>query len=413
MFKRFFKNYSNIIWLLTGIIGGSIIGLIFGEEVKLIKPVGDIFLNLLFSAVIPLIFFAIASAVANITKSEKLGKTISTTLFIFLLTVLIAALLMVVGVKIFPIDKIVTSKLVVPNKLEEPNIAQQITALFTTSDFFELLSRKNMMALIIFSLLIGFATLRSGEKGETFRKFLTSGNEVFKSLISMIMKLAPIGLGAYFAYMVGILGKDLFSSYAHSLGLYYSFGLFYYLVIFTLYALIAGGYKAVKYYWKNNIIPSATALGTCSSIATIPANLNAAEKMGIPKDIGNMAVPLGATLHKEGSSIGAIIKIVVVFSLFGREFSGVDTICLAVGIAVLTSIVEGGIPNGGYMGELFIITAYGFPPEALSVVMIIATLIDPMATLLNATGDTASGMLISRIMEGKNWLKRSFSTAYA
>jgi Na+/H+-dicarboxylate symporter len=360
-----------------------------------------------------LIFFAISSAVANITKTEKLSKTISTTLLVFLLTSLIAAIFMVVGVNLFPIHQILNTNIIAPEKIQEPNFGQQITALFTTSDFFELLSRKNMMALIIFSLLIGFATLRAKDDGEVFRKFLTSGNDVFKSLITMIMKLAPIGLGAYFAYLVGVFGKELFSSYAYSLGLYYSFGFIYYLLAFSVYAFFAGGFKTVKIYWKNNILPSLTALGTCSSIATIPANLTAAEKMGMSKDIGNMVVPLGATLHKEGSSIGAIVKIGVVFSLFGRDFTGIDTICLALGIAVLTSIVEGGIPNGGYMGELFIITAYGFPVEALSVVMIIATLIDPMATLLNATGDTASGMLIARLTEGKNWIKNQLSTSNA
>jgi len=145
-------------------------------------------------------------------------------------------------------------------------------------------------------------------------------------------------------------------------------------------------------------------VGTCSSIANIPANLEAAEKIGIPEYITNVTIPLGATLHKDGSSISSIIKMAVVFALFGKSFDSAETIAIALGMTVLVSIVEGGIPNGGYVGELLFISAYGFPPEALPPAMIIGTLVDPMATLLNSTGDTVAAMLITRFTEGKNWL---------
>jgi Na+/H+-dicarboxylate symporter len=96
---------------------------------------------------------------------------------------------------------------------------------------------------------------------------------------------------------------------------------------------------------------------------------------------------------------------VVVFALFGKSFNSADTIALALAMTVLVSLVEGGIPNGGYIGELLFISAYGFPPEALPPAMIIGTLVDPMATLLNVTGDTVAAMLVTRFYEGKNWIK--------
>lgn len=258
--------------------------------------------------------------------------------------------------------------------------------------------------MIIFSVLTGFATLRSGASGQAFAQFLHSGNEVFKNIFIIIMKLAPIGLGAYFAYQVGVFGPQLFGTYAHSLGIYYGTGAFYFIFLFSFYAFVAAGIKGIKIYWTNNIIPSATAIGTCSSIANIPANLDAAEKMGIPEYIAKVTIPLGASLHKDGSSISSIIKMAVVFALFGKGFDSIETILLALGMTVLVSIVEGGIPNGGYVGELLFISAYGLPPEALPPAMIIGTLVDPMATLLNSTGDTVSAMLITRFKEGKNWL---------
>jgi Na+/H+-dicarboxylate symporter len=220
------------------------------------------------------------------------------------------------------------------------------------------------------------------------------------------MKLGPIGLGAYFAYQVGVFGPQLFGTYARSLGVYYGVGAFYYVIFFSLYAFIAGGSKGFNIFWRSNIVPSATAIGTCSSIATIPANLEACKKMGVPDYIANVTIPLGATLHKDGSSISSIIKMAVVFAMFGKSFSSADIIIVALGMTILVSIVEGGIPNGGYVGELLFISAYGFPPEALPAAMIIGTLVDPMATLLNATGDNACAMLVTRFTEGKNWITK-------
>ena len=401
----FLKNYKSILLLLGGILAGSILGLVFGKGVEVIKPLGDIFLNLLFTAIIPLIFFTIASSIANLEKSEKLGKLFVIVIGVFLSTVLISAVLMLVGVLLFPIQQDIIISKIPLETIQESTTGSQITQLLTAGDFYELLSRKSMLALIIFSFLIGFASLQSGEKGKDFSKFLNSGNEVMKQLLHIIMKTAPIGLGAYFAYQVGIFGPQLFGAYAKPLGLYYAVCAFYFVVFFSLYAFIAGGKLGFKVFWKNNITPSLTALGTCSSIATIPANLEGAEKMNIPAHIRNVVIPLGAPLHKDGSSMSSIIKIAVIFAMFGKDLMDPNTILMALGITVIVSVVEGGIPNGGYIGEILAITVYGFPMEqALPAAMIVGTLVDPMATLLNANGDLVSAMMVTRISEGKKWL---------
>ncbi|GAA3956002.1 cation:dicarboxylase symporter family transporter [Chitinophaga oryziterrae] len=394
--RTLFKNYSGILLLLGGITTGSILGLIFGKSIEVIKPIGDIFLNILFTAIIPLVFFSIASAIANVDPGQKLGKILSVMGAVFLGTVLISSFLTIVTIRIFPLQAVTTDAANFIADTNTGNFGDQVTKLLTTGEFFELLSRKNMLPFIIFSTLIGFATLKAGNTGEPFRRFLMSGNEVMKHLLILIMYLAPIGLGAYFAYQVGTLGPQLFGTYASSMAVYYGFGIFYFIVMFSVYAFVAGGVKGIKTYWKYNVIPTFTALGSCSSIATIPANLDAAAKMGVPDHINSVVVPLGATLHKDGSSISSVVKIGVVFAMFGRDFSGIDTILLAMGITVLVSIVEGGIPNGGYIGELLVISVYGFPVAALPAVMIIGTLVDPLATILNATGDTVAAMLVTK-----------------
>jgi Na+/H+-dicarboxylate symporter len=401
--NNWIKNYSGMIWLLTGIIAGSIAGLIFGKAAEVVKPIGDIFLNLLFVAVIPLVFFCISSAIANLGGAQKLGRIMGVMSATFLVTVLIAALITIAAVWLFPLhQQVARASEVIAQGASKQLSGDQITQLFTTSEFFELLSRKNMLAMIIFAILVGFGTLKAGEKGKGFAQFLNAGGEVFKQVFVLIMKPAPIGLGAYFAYQVAVFGPSLFGTYGHTLGIGYGVSIFYYAAIFSLYAFIAGGVKGIKTYWKNNIIPSATAIGTCSSIATIPANLDAAKKMGVSDVIVGITIPLGGTLHKEGSSVSSILKMAVVFAMFGKGFNSPEAILLALGMTVLVSIVEGGIPNGGYVGEILFISAYGLPPEALPPAIIIGTLIDPVATLLNATGDTASAMMINRFINGRN-----------
>lgn len=405
----FLKNYSNIIQLLIGIISGTVLGLALGKKVEILKPLGDIFLNLLFTAVIPLIFFAISSSVANMSKERKMGKVMFITFLVFVGTVFISALLTVFAVWLFPLPKTIETAVKVVEDIQTQSFGEQATSLLTVNEFYELFSRKSMLAFIIFSLLIGFATSRGGETAVPFKKFLIAGDEVMKQFLILIMKIAPVGLGAYFAYQIGVFGPQLFGTYAHSMAIYYGLALFYFIVFFSLYAFFAAGIQGIKVYWKNNIIPSLTALSTCSSIATVPANLTAARSMKIPEHISSLIIPLGAPLHKDGSSISAIIKIAAVFAIMGKDFTEPTTILIALGLTVILSTVEGGIPNGGYIAEIMIMTVYNFPVEMLPVVMIIGTLVDPMATLLNATGDTVSAMLVTRFTEGKNWLKNAIS----
>lgn len=398
-----YKSYKSLILLLIGISIGSIIGVFASDWVIYIKPIGDIFLNLLFTAIIPLIFFAITSAVSNIGQDHQLGKIIGYMSFVFLGTVLLAALSITVVFWFFPLHFPLPDagqSMALPDE-SLASWGNSVVEFLTVGEFSQLLSRQHMLAFIIFCFLVGMAALKSGPEGKSFRQFLYSGNEVMKVLLLFIMKLAPIGLGAYFAFQVGTIGPQLFGVYAKPLAVYYVWGTIYFFVFFSFYAFTAYGREGVRRYWKNNILPSITAISTCSSFACIPVNLAASKGMGVKEDIGNVVIPLGASLHKDGSSLSSIVKIVTAFSIIGRDFMEPSTIISALGITVLVSIVAGGIPSGGFIGELLMITVYGLPVEAIPAVMIIGALVDPLATVINSTGDTVSAMLVNRLMGNK------------
>lgn len=400
-----FKSYGFSIILIISILIGAFLGVLYKKDAIVFKPLGDIFLNLLFTAIIPLVFFSISSAVASMTNIRRLGKIMSAMIFVFVITGLIASIVMVVGVVLYPPAAGVKIDLGAAVNIEQFKTSEQIVKAFTASDFPDILSKKNMLALIIFAILIGLATSAIGEKGKAFSNFLSSASDVMMKLISFIMYYAPIGLCAYFAYLVGVFGPELLGAYARAMILYYPTAILYFFIAFTIYAFIAAKGKGVSRFWRNIIPASLMALATGSSMATIPANLEAANKTGVPKDISEVVIPIGATIHMEGSCLAAILKIAFLFGIFNMNFSGVETIATAIGIALLTGVVVSGIPGGGTIGELLIISLYGFPMEAFPIITMIGTLVDAPATMLNAIGDNVASMIVARMLGGKDWMK--------
>ncbi|WPO81825.1 dicarboxylate/amino acid:cation symporter [Chryseobacterium sp. JJR-5R] len=397
--KEVIRNYSGILLLLLGIIAGSILGIAAPGVVDYVKPVGDIFLNLLFVSVVPLVFFAVSNSIASLEQQSKFGKIMVTMGFTFLFFILTAAVFTIGAVYLFPVSGVSGGQAVVEEAVNDESWGNRIVSFFTVGEFTQLFSRQNMLALLIFAFMTGFSARKAGEKGQAFRMFIASGYEVMKELLMLIMSIAPIGLGAYFAYQVATLGPQLFGFYAKPLGLYYAAGIVYFLVFFSLYAFMAKGRNGVKIFWKNAVYPTLTALSTCSSFATMPANLVAASKIGVQNQIANIVIPIGTTLHKNGSSMSSIIKIYVAFLIIGRDFFDPVNLLLALGITVFVSIVAGGIPNGGYIGEMLMISVYKLPQEAIPVVMIIGTLVDPLATVLNAVGQLVASMFVNRFVK--------------
>lgn len=402
----FFKHYGWSLTLLGSIAVGCMLGLIFKEKAVIFKPFGDVFLNLLFTIVVPLVFFSIASAVAAMNNVQRLGRIVLWMMVVFIVTGIIASVLMLAAVHFYPPAQGVNIALPADAQVENLKVSDQIVKAFTVSDFSDLFSKKNMLALIIFALLVGLSACTLGEKARPFTVFLLSGNEVMMKAISYIMLYAPIGLAAYFAYLVGVLGPQLLGAYVRAMTIYYPVAMAYFFIGFSFYAFLAAGTKGLKVFWPNIMPASLTALATCSSMATIPANLEAAKRIGVPADIREMVIPIGSTIHMDGSCLSAILKIAVLFGLFHMDFFSPWAMATAVGVALLSGTVMSGIPGGGFLGEIMIVTLYGFPIQALPIISMIGTLVDPPATMVNAIGDNVSSMLVARVLGGKNWMSR-------
>lgn len=411
--KKIIKNYKGTLILLGMVIIGVICGLVFKEKAQVVKPLGDLFLNLLLVIIVPLIFFTITSSISKMNEKKRLSKILTSTIIIFLITSVIAVLF---GFLTTSFTNLVNPndtdaiKEVFDNTVEkdiELNILERTVNVLSTDSFVSLLSTNNLIALIVMSVLFGLAINKAGVKGRKVAELFDSFSEVMYKLVEIIMYYAPIGLGCYFASLVGTLGSTIAIGFLKTFVIYTLVCLVFMALFYTLYAFIAAGKKGVKAFWKN-IIPSAlTSLGTCSSAASVPVNIECTKKIGVPKDIAETTVSLGTSFHKDGSCIGSVFKIMFLVSLFGTSLSTFGDISKVLGIALLATLLVTAVPiGGGTISEMLILTMMNYNVAALPILTIIATIIDAPATLLNVVGDSASAMLVARSVEGKNWIEK-------
>lgn len=403
--KEIWKSYRFPILLVLGILIGSGFGVIAGEKATIVKPLGDIFLNLMFMIVVPMVFVSISSAVGSMVNMKRLGSILGSLLLVFIGTGAVAAVLVLTAVNIFPPAANTSITLAAAEVGEVQSAGDMIVGALTVSDFPQLLSREHILPLIIFSVMFGFCISACGGEECPVGKMLVSLNAIIMKMVNLIMKLAPIGLGAYFANLVGEFGPNLIGDYGRAMMLYYPMCLLYVLIFFPLYSYMAGGKEGVKRMLRFAPTPALTAFATQSSMATLPVNLDACDKMGVPKDIREIVLPMGATMHMDGSVLSSIVKIAFLFGVFNQSFTGAGTYAMAIAVAILSAFVLSGAPGGGLVGEMLIVSLFGFPPEAFPLIATLGFLFDPAATCLNASGDAIASMMVARIVEGKDWIK--------
>lgn len=415
--KKLLSNYKSTIILLVSIIIGAIVGFIFKEKATVLSPLGDIFLNLLLVVITPLIFLTITTSISKMKSPKRLGKIVGATFLIFIITSIIAVLIGFASTYFIKLVKPEDGEKIKQSlqettdeetqENEEIGILKRTASLLTVNDFTKLLSKDNIIALLVFSIIFGLAINITGEKAKPVVDFLESANEIINNVVKLIMYYAPIGLGCYFAALVGSFGEMIVVGYLKTFVIYTIVSILYYLIIYSIYAFVAGGKKGINLYWKNVLPATATALGTCSSAASIPVNIECSKKIGVPEDVAETAIPLGTSFHKDGSIIGSVFKIMFLVCLFGMNISTGTGILGILAIALVSTLLVTAVPiGGGTISEMLIITMLGCPTAALPILTIIATIIDAPATMLNVVGDTASSMMISKIVDGKNWLKK-------
>lgn len=381
--------------MLASLIAASLVGIFAnGSFIESLKPLGDIFINLMFTLVVPLVFFTITSSIANMSKKMRLNKILTKTFIVFIITSAISAVVMLIPLLFINPSNGINIQISGETQ-EKISVLEQITKAITVEDFSQLFSKNHMLPLIIFSILFGLS-LRYIDKDNKIGKGLELLSKTTLRIVKIVMFYAPLGVFAYFANLIHSYGEEIISGYLTSLIIYIGASIAYFLIFYSLYVYIAKGKNGVKLFYKN-IFPSFTcSLATQSSLASLPTNIETAQEMQIDENIHKVALPLGATIHMEGSAMGSILKIFFLFSVFSIPITSPLTYISAIIIAIASGVVMSGIPGGGLIGEMLIVSLYGFPPAAFTMIATIGWIIDAPATMLNVCGDLPSCMLIEK-----------------
>ncbi|EKT63538.1 dicarboxylate/amino acid:cation symporter [Providencia burhodogranariea] len=392
MWTRLDPYKSSLILLLALIIGG-LLGIYAPTFAIRLQPVGQIFLNLLFMIIVPLVGISVMSSIAGMTDLKRLGRIIAIIFIVSIAMAFIPAAGIVALALWYNPAQGVTIEL--PKSVNSGTGNMDFVSMVTTSDFIGLFSKSNILALILISIIAGIAIGQSADAGKRIAGFLDDANTVIMKIVSIIMKVAPIGLGCYFAATMASQDAGLLMTFARAIGLFMIATVIYYIFGSTFYSWIGGGIPGIKAFWRNAIEPSATALGTCSSLGTLPVTIRAGKSMGINPEIVDVSIPLLVNLNKGGVAMIAALKIVFIFSVLGLPFT-TETFFLTMLISVLSAIIVGGVPGGAFLGEIFIVTTLGLPMEAIPILVVLGTITDAPATLINVIHDLNATQIVER-----------------
>ncbi|MEL4282729.1 MULTISPECIES: dicarboxylate/amino acid:cation symporter [Shewanella] len=388
------KPYQDSIVLLSALLLGGMIGIYWPSLALKLKPLGQIFLNLLFMIIVPLVAISVTSSIARMTDLKKLGAILVSIMGVSILMAIIPAVSITLLALMFdPAQGVILD---LNQTVSDTSGKMDFVALLTTNDFSGLLSKSNILALIIMSVIAGIAIGQSGEDGRKVSALLDSFNTVIMKIVAIIMLAAPVGLGAYFASTMASQDPQLVVTFARAVGLFLVACFIYLTVGSTFYAWLGGGMHGIRQFWRHALEPAVTALGTTSSLATLPVTLRTALKMGIKPEIADISLPLLVNLNKGGASIITALKIVFIYSLLGLDFT-VDVFMVTILISVLSAFIIGGVPGGAFLGEIFIVTTLGLPMETIPILVVIGAITDAPSTVINVVHDLNASQIVERL----------------
>ncbi|ANQ51079.1 dicarboxylate/amino acid:cation symporter [Flammeovirga sp. MY04] len=398
---KFFKIDLGIAILIAMILGAAL-GYVFGEDVSVIAPIGQIFIKLLSMLVIPLVFFSIIMGAQALGQSKNAGKIGTLTFVYFGVTSFIAVFFGILFPMIFE-----------PGAgLDISNLAQGITdaslkdrgdvagfwdtllGAIPANPFFSL-SKGEVLPIIVFALFFGVGVGKlPNEKRDLVTKFIEGVNDVLTWMIIKVMWIAPFGVLALMADAVGTFGFDVLSSIGQLFILYMLALLIVTFPVFGLLVQWLSKVSALKFF-KEMMTPQVFAVSSASSLATLPLNYKACENMGVKKSISSFVLPLGATVNMAGNAVFNPMVAIFFAQLYGMELGFSEYIAIAI-VSVLGAVGTAGVP-GPTLLSVAVLMAVNIPVEALPLIFGVDRIFDMFRTAVNITGDASCAVIMENL----------------
>lgn len=392
------KKLSLATKTFIGFALGIILGLIFGEKITVVQPIGDIFLNLIKMIVVPLIFFSIAEGVSSIGDMKKLRNIGGKILLYFIVTTILSGL---IGITVANIVKpgtnvtLDTTANVSQYEVGEVPTIGGILVDMVPSNPVTALSEGNLIQIIVFSIFVGISCLAIGEKSKPILNIIEAGSTMMTKMTEIVMKASPIGVGALMAATIGNYGLKVFGPLAKLILADY-FGLL--LVVFILYSLLLTFIAKVPLskFFKN--IPKlwVVTASTTSSSGSLPVSIDiATNDFGVEEELATFSLPLGATMNMNGAVVYYSCAVVFVSQIYGIDLPISEQI-MTVLIATMISVGSPGIPGGGIVMTIMLLTVMGLPADVVGMIAGMYRILDMGHTTVNCTGDMVSTLCIAR-----------------
>lgn len=384
--------------IFIGFALGIILGLIFGEKVTVIKPLGDIFLTLIKMIVVPLVFCSITSGVASIGDINKLKRIGSKTLIYFVVATMLAGIIgLVIAQLVQPGSGVELNMIQANSKYEAkemPTLAKTLLDMFPSNPIKALVDG-NLMQIIVFSLFLGVSLTLLGEKGKKAIELFDIGTEAMYKMTAIVMDFSPIGVAALMACSIGEYGLKIFGPLGKFILTDY-LGLL--AVILLLYVPMLKFIAKIPlgYFFKKVLQIWLVTASTTSSSGTLPVTISVTKKkFGVSDELAEFILPLGATMNMNGAVVYYSAAVMFVSQIYGVTMDLSQQVLIII-LATIISIGSPGISGGGIVMTIMLLTTMGLPMEIVGMIAGIYRIIDMGHTTLNVTGDVITSLCIGR-----------------
>ncbi|WP_040192212.1 dicarboxylate/amino acid:cation symporter [Clostridium culturomicium] len=398
------KQRSLAFYILIGMILGIIVGILFQGNpnfaVNYIKPFGTIFLNLIKMVVVPVVLFSIIAGVISMKDIKKVGSVGVKTIAFYMVTTCIAVTLGLIFANILRVGggyKLAGEALTYEAAVA-PSFMETFVNIFP-SNAVAPLANATMLQVIVIALFFGFGIIVAEKKAEPVVKFVESFNEVCMKVMSMIIKLSPIGVFALLVPVVATNGPQVLLPLLKLILIVYLVYIVHMVVVYSTTVKVMAKISPLTFF--KNMIPAMTmAFSSASSVGTLPLNMECTQNMGAKKEISSFVLPLGATINMDGTAIYQGVCAIFIAEVFGLELTIGQQLTVIL-TATLASIGTAGVPGAGMIMLAMVLQSVGLPIEGIALIAGIDRILDMGRTTVNITGDAACTMCISAMEDKK------------
>ncbi|MDP5145547.1 dicarboxylate/amino acid:cation symporter [Shewanella sp. ULN5] len=393
--------------ILIGMASGILLGLLLRNLLPdslfvkdyitegLLHVIGAIFISSLKMLVVPLVFVSLVCGTCSLSDPSKLGRLGGKTISFYLFTTAIALTISIVAaILIHPGNASLVSSTMEFTVKEAPSLSEVIINIVPDNPI-QAMTQGNMLQIILFAVIFGFAISHIGERGERVALFFNDLNEIIMRVVTLVMQLAPYGVFALMAKLSLTLGMETFGSVVKYFLLVVAVLLIQALVVYPALLKVFSGLNPLMFLRKMRDV-QLFAFSTASSNATLPVTIEASEhRMGVDNKIASFTLPLGATINMDGTAIMQGVATVFIAQVFGIELSLTDYAMVVV-TATLASIGTAGVPGVGLIMLAMVLNQVGLPVEGIALIIGVDRLLDMLRTAVNVTGDTVATVIIAK-----------------